>query len=116
MPKQPWIKFWPADWLADPAVRACSFAARGLWIDMLCIMHESPRKGYLIVGSSPLQHVEIARIFGEHPHHIKSLLTELEKRAYSVATKTELSIHGAWLEIRSGQTYTPQMVSKGASN
>ncbi len=32
-----WSKFYWSDWLSDSALRAVSSAARGLWIDMLCI-------------------------------------------------------------------------------
>ena len=37
---QPWIKFYPRDWRGDQALRVVSLAARGLWIEMLSIMHE----------------------------------------------------------------------------
>ncbi len=45
--KLPSFQFYPGDWLKDPALRACSPAARGVWIDMLCLMHESQNRGVL---------------------------------------------------------------------
>ena len=45
--KLPWMKFYPADWRADPALRMCSLAARGLWMEMLSIMHEADPRGSL---------------------------------------------------------------------
>ncbi len=45
--KLPAFQFYPGDWLKDPAVRSLPLEARGLWIDLLCIMHESDRRGYL---------------------------------------------------------------------
>ena len=38
---RPWMKFYPRDWRGDQALRAVSIAARGLWLECLCIMHEA---------------------------------------------------------------------------
>jgi hypothetical protein len=38
MPKNPFIKFYPADWISDQALQQCSMAARGLWIEIVCRM------------------------------------------------------------------------------
>jgi hypothetical protein len=35
--KHRFIKFWFQDWMRDPALRGCSLAARGLWIDLLAV-------------------------------------------------------------------------------
>lgn len=45
--KLPAFMFFTGDWMKDPALRSCSSGARGLWIDMLCLMFESDRRGYL---------------------------------------------------------------------
>ena len=45
--KRPAFQFYPGDWLHDTAVRACSLAARGLWIDMLSLMHQGHPYGNL---------------------------------------------------------------------
>lgn len=45
--KQPAFQFYPGDWLKDPELRRCSIAARGLWIDVLCLMHQMPTRGVL---------------------------------------------------------------------
>lgn len=37
----PWLKFYPTDWRSDPALKMCSLAARGLWIEMIALMHEA---------------------------------------------------------------------------
>src|SRR6185312_5173566 len=47
MPKYPWIQFFSGDWLKDPSVSKCSPATRGIWIDFLCVMHESDRSGVI---------------------------------------------------------------------
>ena len=45
-----WFKFYPSDWRADPALRMCSIAARGLWMEMLCVMHEATPRGSLLIN------------------------------------------------------------------
>lgn len=42
-----WSKFYWKDWQTDKALRMCSLAARGLWMEMLCIMHDSEPYGHL---------------------------------------------------------------------
>lgn len=65
--------------MKDPALRAVSAAARGLWIDMLCLMFESPRRGYLQLASGkPASHSQIARMTGCVSEEVSRLLRELE--------------------------------------
>lgn len=45
--KQPAFQFYIGDWLKDTALRCCSPAARGIWMDMLCMMYEAPQRGVL---------------------------------------------------------------------
>jgi hypothetical protein len=35
------------DWLKDPKLSMCAPAARGIWIDLLCALHESGRRGQI---------------------------------------------------------------------
>ena len=50
----PWMKFYPSDWRADPALRMCSLGARGLWAEMMCIMHEAEPYGCLLVNGQAI--------------------------------------------------------------
>jgi hypothetical protein len=60
-------------------VRSCSLAARGLWTDMLCLMFESPRRGYLQqANGTPLSSSQIARMTGCDTDEAAHLLQELE--------------------------------------
>lgn len=47
MDKYPWMQFFSGDWLKDPSVSKCSPVTRGVWIDFLCVMHESDRSGVI---------------------------------------------------------------------
>jgi hypothetical protein len=79
MPRLPWLKFWPNDWLADPAVRSCSPAARGLWIDCLALMHVSPRRGVLLTATGgPMPPETLGRLTGCESGEVRVLLRELE--------------------------------------
>ncbi len=59
MGKYPYFQFYPGDWLKDGALRRCSPAARGLWIDMLCLMHNSETECSLESGGTPWTDDEI---------------------------------------------------------
>lgn len=76
--RQPWFKWFPSDWRADPALHVCSLAARGLWIEMLGIMHEaSPRGSLLISGKAPTVE-QLAAVVGASASDVSALLSELE--------------------------------------
>lgn len=86
----PWLKFYPSDWRSDPALRLCGLAARGLWIELLCIMHEADPRGYLLVNSSPLTDRQIAALIGSTVKEVASLLAELEEAG--VLSKTDAGV------------------------
>lgn len=90
--KRPAFQFYPADWRKDPALSSCSLAARGLWIELMCVMHESERYGYLVVNGRPMDMKQIARMVGESPATVKKLLAELE-RAGVPSTSAEGAIY-----------------------
>ena len=39
--------FYTGDWMKDPELRFCSIFARGLLVDLLCLMFEAKRQGEL---------------------------------------------------------------------
>lgn len=47
MAKRPAIMFYTGDWMKDPHLAMCSPSTRGIWIDMLCLMHENSESGKL---------------------------------------------------------------------
>jgi hypothetical protein len=78
MTNRPWLKFYPGDWRADPALRMCSLAARGLWIDMLCLMHEADPRGSLLVNGKPVTPQQLASLVGVSGREVNLCLSELE--------------------------------------
>jgi hypothetical protein len=45
--KRPAFQFYPNDWRGNANLRRCSEAARGAWIDVLCLLHDSDEYGVL---------------------------------------------------------------------
>lgn len=75
----PWLKFYPSDWRSDPALRMCSLSARGLWMEMLCLMHEATPRGHLLVNGRQLTAKQLAGLVGSSPKEVEEALTELEE-------------------------------------
>lgn len=75
---QPWFKFYPASWQADQSLRMCSLEARGLWMEMLCIMHNAPRRGYLeSPKGEPLNDDMLCRLIGTNKDDLYRAKSEL---------------------------------------
>mgnify|MGYP003341248770 CR=1 FL=1 len=75
--KRPSFQFYPSDWLRDTALRSCSTGARGLWMDMICYMHEGNPYGYLKVGNKVIHAENLSRMVGESLDNVKKWLDEL---------------------------------------
>lgn len=79
--KKPAIQFYIGDWRKDPAVSGLTYAARGLWLEMLFLMHESPHRGYLLIGAGMVPSVaQLTRAtHGNDVRSVSRLLAELEE-------------------------------------
>ena len=76
--RRPSFQFYPGDWLKDPALRSVSVAARGAWIDMLSMMFNSPRPGYLQHSTGKaVTRDQIGRMLGCSAHEASELVDEL---------------------------------------
>lgn len=76
--KRPSFQFYPSDWLRDTALRSCSTGARGLWIDMICYMHEGNPYGHMKVGEKVILADNLARMVGETLEVVEGWLKELK--------------------------------------
>jgi hypothetical protein len=82
--KTPAFQFYPGDWRKDPELRSISLTARGLWIELLCLMHESSRKGYLVTKTgNSYTNEQLARMVGVDIHTLEICLTEIEANGVS---------------------------------
>jgi hypothetical protein len=73
MAKLPWFKFFPTWWLGDTELSKCTSATRGVWMDLLCAMHQSGRSGELR-GTTD----QIARLARCSTAELTQALTELQ--------------------------------------
>jgi len=76
--KRPAFQFYPSDWRKDPALSACSMAARGLWIELMCIAHEADNYGHLEINGKAMTVPQLARMVGESPAVVSKLVNELD--------------------------------------
>lgn len=75
--KQPWFKFYPQDWRGDAKLRMCSIGARGLWTEMLCVMHEAEPYGYLTISGKPVSARQMASLAGVSQGECMKYMLEL---------------------------------------
>jgi hypothetical protein len=75
-----WSKFSWDQYKADTSLRLCSFAAQGLWMRMLCEMHEATPYGHLVINGKPMTVDDLAVLTGRPAAEIAPLLEELESR------------------------------------
>ena len=76
--KRPSFQFYPSDWLRDTALRTCSIGARGLWIDMICFMHEGTPYGHLKVNQKVILPPNLRVMVGATLDQVEGWLEELE--------------------------------------
>jgi DNA-binding transcriptional ArsR family regulator len=76
---KPWLKFFPADWRSDPALRMCSLTARGLWMEMLALMHEAEPYGHLLVKGQPVSERQLSLLVGAPLRTVSTHLSELRQ-------------------------------------
>jgi hypothetical protein len=81
-----WSKFWWCDWQNDAALRMCSLAAQGLWMRVLCIMHEAEPIGHLTINGRPPTDRQLAALVGAPEKDVTQLRRELEEAGVSSVT------------------------------
>jgi hypothetical protein len=72
MSKLPFLQFYPSDYLVD--TRVLSLAARGAWVDIICVLHKSSTRGTLTLPARGW-----ARIMGSSEEDFQSALSEIEE-------------------------------------
>lgn len=94
----PWVKWRFDKWQHDPGLRMCGLAARGLWADLLAIMHGCEPYGHLSVqGRSP------------SPKQIASMVGMTSEREV-IALMKELEENGVFSRSGDGQVFCRRMV------
>lgn len=71
-------KFWWQDWQRDGALRMCSLAARGFWMELLCLAHDGNPVGHVTVNGKAPTNRQLALIAGCSEKEVTKLMAELE--------------------------------------
>ncbi|MES2024476.1 MAG: conserved phage C-terminal domain-containing protein [Pseudomonadota bacterium] len=85
--KMPAMQFYPADWRKDLAVQALGYYERGVWFEMLCLMHESSERGVLLLNEVPMPDDVVARLLGLDNQTLNQTLSTL--LTYGVAKRRQ---------------------------
>jgi hypothetical protein len=87
MAKNPSSVWYWNDWALDPAVRLCSMAARGMWMEMLAIAAAATPYGHVQVGDKPCSPDDLAQLTGQRKQDVSRWVRELETNG--VFSRTE---------------------------
>lgn len=101
--KRPSFQWYPGDAQRDTALRSCPLEARGLWREMLDLMHDGEPYGHLTAGGIHITDATLASIAGISVKRCVSLLFELEQRR--VFSRTEAGVIYSRRMVRDGIDY-----------
>lgn len=96
MTSQPWMKFFFSDWQSDQGLGIVSLASRGLWLEMLGIMHRAEPYGHLLVNGKKPSDEQLAALARAPADQIRALTHELEEA-------------GVFSRTRNGTIYSRRM-------
>lgn len=99
--RDPWMKFFGADWRGDPKLRACSLSGRGLWAEMVTLMHEASPYGHLLINGRQPSVNELAAQVGRPSREVRVALEDLERNA--VFSRTEDGVIFSRRMVRTAQ-------------
>lgn len=85
--KLPAMQFYVGDWRKDPGVQALGFHERGVWFEMICLMHESEQRGKLMLNGLAMPDDALARLLGLDKQILTTTITTL--LTYGVASKCD---------------------------
>ena len=85
--KLPALQFYPGDWRKDPGVQSLNYFDRGVWFEILCLMHESSDRGKLLLNGQPMPDDALATILGLDKQILTTTLNTL--LTYGVASRDE---------------------------
>ena len=87
MNKLPALQFYPGDWRKDPGVQALSFHDRGVWFEIILLMHESDERGKLLLNGRAMPDEALARLLGVDKQILTTTISTL--LTYGVASRDD---------------------------
>lgn len=98
MAKRPASQYYWGDWHRDLALQSCPLAARGLWHEMNCLMHQGEPYGHLTMpNGNPMTVTQLATLSKITARECNKLLAHLEEA-------------GVFSRTESGTIYSRRMV------
>jgi hypothetical protein len=88
--KRPAFQWYPGDWRRDTALQSCTIDARGLWVEMINLMHDGEPYGHLTAGGITITPTMLGTLTGVPLPRIKKLLAELEDRQVFSRTQADV--------------------------
>lgn len=88
-------------WLTDPGIRSLSLETRGIWFEILLLMHESSERGKLLLNGHPMPETTLAYIL------------RLDGESMEMAIGALLDAGVAAREPDTTILYCPRMVAEG---
>ncbi len=85
--KLPALQFYGGDWHKDPGIKALGYFDRGVWFEMLLMMHESEERGVLLLNGLPMSDEALQQALKLDNQIFKDTLTKL--LTYGVARRRE---------------------------
>lgn len=85
--KLPAFQLYPGDWRKDPGVQALDYEYRGVWFEMLLLMHESDQRGKLLLNGNAMPDEALARLLGLDKQKLSKIKSTLLD--YGVASTCE---------------------------
>ena len=86
--KRPSLQFYCADWRGNSKLRRCSFAERGIWVEIICLLHDSDEYGIL---RWPL--VDLAQAIGCRVADLQSLRRKGVLKGADIGERCDTYIH-----------------------
>lgn len=79
--KLPAMQWYPGDWRKDPGVQSLDYYDRGVWRELIDVMHESAERGRLVFPTgAPMEDTDIARLLGIEEAKWKQIRSRLISR------------------------------------
>lgn len=85
--KLPAFQFYTGDWMKDANLRRCTHAAKGVWIDILCLMFDSEERGVLVSRRRAWDDDEIVLAVGGDSAVVRAGLEELTSKGVAARRK-----------------------------
>ena len=74
--KLPALQFYPGDWRKDVGVQSLTYHDRGVWFEILMLMHESEPRGMLLLNGRPVTDEALGRLLAT----ARPVLEDLDRR------------------------------------